>query len=47
MTLDNLDRRLKYYPLVMCLPAGAEITAYPLPVSLSEALVPPNQHAQE
>ena len=31
MTLDNLDRRLKYYPLVMRLPADAEIAAYPLP----------------
>ena len=31
MTLDNLDRRLKYYHLVMRLPADAEIAAYPLP----------------
>ena len=31
MTLDNLDRRLKYYHLVMRLPANAEIAAYPLP----------------
>lgn len=35
MTLDNLDRRLKYYHLVLRLSAEAEIPAYPLPEGFS------------
>lgn len=35
MTLDNLDKRLKYYHLVLRLPAEAEIPAYPLPEGFS------------